>query len=59
MSFETSLGDNFFTEDPVWAEDFAPNGKPLNIETFEYALKQYIGTLVKEGDIMTRKRYAK
>jgi hypothetical protein len=26
MGFETALGDHFFTEDPIWAEDFAPNG---------------------------------
>lgn len=31
----------FFTDDPAWAMDFAPNG-----------------TLVQEGDIMYRKRYA-
>ncbi|KAK3946363.1 gamma-glutamyltranspeptidase 1 [Diplogelasinospora grovesii] len=31
----------FLVEDPVWAQDFAPNG-----------------TLVKLGDIITRKRYA-
>ncbi|KAI0882671.1 gamma-glutamyltranspeptidase [Annulohypoxylon maeteangense] len=42
MEFGLSIaGWNFLTEDPSWAEDFAPNG-----------------TLVKLGDVMTRKRYA-
>lgn len=36
------FGRDFLTEDPEWAEDFAPNG-----------------TRVGEGDILTRKRYAK
>ena len=33
---------DFLTEDPVWAEDFAPRG-----------------IRVKQGDVMTRKRYAR
>ncbi|KAF9740903.1 hypothetical protein PMIN06_011178 [Paraphaeosphaeria minitans] len=35
-------GRDFLSEEPAWAEDFAPNG-----------------TRVREGDILTRKRYAK
>jgi len=27
MDYETSAGYDYFTKDPVWAEDFAPNGK--------------------------------
>lgn len=26
MGFELAQGDRFLIEDPVWAEDFAPNG---------------------------------
>ncbi|KAK3397263.1 gamma-glutamyltranspeptidase [Sordaria brevicollis] len=37
-----SVSDDFLTRDPVWAEDFAPNG-----------------TLLKLGDTITRKRYAR
>ncbi|KAK0706497.1 gamma-glutamyltranspeptidase [Lasiosphaeria miniovina] len=36
-----SKNNTFLMDDPVWAEDFSPNG-----------------TLVKLGDIITRKRYA-
>ncbi|KAK0634626.1 gamma-glutamyltranspeptidase [Bombardia bombarda] len=40
MSSATT-GRNFLAEDPIWAQDFAPNN-----------------TLVRFGDIITRKRYA-
>ena len=51
---------SFLVSDPAWAEDFAPNG-----EFFELILDWPMGrltctgTLVKLGDLMTRKRYAK
>ncbi|KAL1879994.1 hypothetical protein VTK73DRAFT_6384 [Phialemonium thermophilum] len=41
MASAVSGGRNFLVDDPVWAQDFAPNG-----------------TLLKLGDIITRKRYA-
>lgn len=43
MDFATKgIRGNFLVEDPVWAEDFAPNGELLRL-----------------GDTITRKRYAK
>jgi len=31
MAFAVSMGRNFLVEDPVWAEDFAPKGKLLEM----------------------------
>jgi gamma-glutamyltranspeptidase/glutathione hydrolase len=31
MGFELAQGDRFFIEDPVWAEDFAPNGMHVSM----------------------------
>lgn len=50
---------NFLVEEPEWAEDFAPNGKcGMAVHMLEPTLNYVLGTLVKLGDIMTRKRYA-
>ena len=60
MDAAASYGENgdFFVNDPEWAIDFAPNGKFI---TSAYASVKLTcpGTRVGEGDILTRKRYAK
>lgn len=49
---------NFFVEDPSWAEDFAPNGNSTSPYLKTYANIE-AGRLVAEGEKMTRKRYAR
>jgi hypothetical protein len=58
MGYAMSEGNNFLVDDPDWAIDFAPNGM------FWFSASRYerclicIGTLLKLGDTITRKRYA-
>lgn len=55
-----SAGNNtFLVDDPVWAEDFAPNGEHSIVERLGYLVTTIPpGTLLQLGDTITRKRYA-
>lgn len=52
----------YLVDEPAWAQDFAPNGRQ-NITLYNTikssSLTIFLGILVKEGEILTRKRYAK
>ena len=62
-----AAGWNFLVEDPSWARDFAPDGMyglVLDVGVCDFLglvwlIRVCAGTLVKLGDIMYRKRYAK
>ncbi|KAK5634214.1 hypothetical protein RRF57_009929 [Xylaria bambusicola] len=55
-----AAGWNFLVEDPSWAQDFAPGGMILSSPDATCCFANiYTGTLVKLGDTMYRKRYAK
>lgn len=55
------MGYNFLLNEETWAQDFAPNGPythpTKSLELFP-STNSIAGTIVKEGDWMTRKRYA-
>jgi gamma-glutamyltranspeptidase/glutathione hydrolase len=57
MAYAISAGADFLTDDPVWAEDFAPNGMCMFSKT-PSATNIMAGKLVELGDTITRKRLA-
>lgn len=50
---------NFLVEDPVWAEEFAPNGNQRLklLKWYSQSANSGIGTLLKLDDTIYRKRY--
>jgi gamma-glutamyltranspeptidase/glutathione hydrolase len=52
-----SQNNTFLVDDPVWAEDFAPNGS-MQATTALNMADWNSGTLLQLGDTITRKRYA-
>lgn len=65
MAYAIEEGPNFLVEDPVWAEDFAPNGAlvKFHVSIYEYYHRVNVsllheGRLLQLGEIITRKRYA-
>jgi hypothetical protein len=59
MDKATRNGNNFLTDDPQWAIDFAPNGTWLvGYGLMDYSAYHCTGTLLKVNETLTRKRYA-
>jgi gamma-glutamyltranspeptidase/glutathione hydrolase len=59
MKAASENNNTFLTDDPIWAEDFAPNGELTHSAKLGVLLLTPVpGTLLQLGDTITRRRYA-
>lgn len=60
MAAVTVNGTSFLAEEPVWAEEFAPNGlRGRTVPVGMRCLTRSTGTLLKVGDTIKRVRIAR